>query len=438
METERGKRTLFVKGVSMLKHEQFERLCALAATGQLSPDEQQQLNEHLADCESCRTACEEFAVILKEMPVVDRRSADKAILRQMEESGFRGRFIARARAEGHRFSMEAEMGPGRRTWRFPRMVPRYQWVTAGIMLVVLFGAVGYRAVTRGKGQILVTGLHQQPKVRFESQPDSQQNALEAKLSELLVVSEASQKTISELKADNTVLLGRVDGLEKQLAIEQSEKQEFGQALAHVSDINSQLTNQNEQNTQLLAQARAELEQSRADRAAMEVQVAAERSEVDQLSQQVRLQTVSLEQDRQLLSAGRDITDLMGARNLHIIDVHDADGKGKDRKSFGRVFYTEGKSLIFYAFDLDEKKVANAKYTFEAWGERLGQPATVKSLGMLYADDKEQKRWVLKVDDPRQLAEIDSVFVTLEPHNSGDKPRGQKILYAFLSGQANHP
>jgi hypothetical protein len=131
---------------------------------------------------------------------------------------------------------------------------------------------------------------------------------------------------------------------------------------------------------------------------------------------------------------------MGARNLHIIDVHDADGSGNDRKSFGRVFYTEGKSLIFYAFDLDDKKVTNAKYTFEAWGERLGQPASVKSLGVLYVDDKDQKRWVLKVDDPRQLAQIDSVFVTLEPHGGDDEkgPRGHKILYAFLSGQANHP
>jgi hypothetical protein len=59
--------------------------------------------------------------------------------------------------------------------------------------------------------------------------------------------------------------------------------------------------------------------------------------------------------------------------------------------------------------------------------------------MLYADDKTQRRWILKVDDPRQLAEINSVFVTLEPHDGGsEKPRGHKILYAFLTGQANHP
>jgi hypothetical protein len=31
-----------------------------------------------------------------------------------------------------------------------------------------------------------------------------------------------------------------------------------------------------------------------------------------------------------------------------------------------------------------------------------------------------------------------VFVTIEPHEGGEKPSGKKILYAFLGGKANHP
>lgn len=57
--------------------------------------------------------------------------------------------------------------------------------------------------------------------------------------------------------------------------------------------------------------------------------------------------------------------------------------------------------------------------------------------MLYMDDKAQKRRVLKVDKPEQLEHIDSVFVTLEPRRGGDKPKGKRVLYAFLGGQANH-
>jgi hypothetical protein len=40
---------------------------------------------------------------------------------------------------------------------------------------------------------------------------------------------------------------------------------------------------------------------------------------------------------------------MGARELHIVDVFDTDGKGRTKKPFGRAFYTQGKSLIFYEF-----------------------------------------------------------------------------------------
>jgi hypothetical protein len=164
----------------------------------------------------------------------------------------------------------------------------------------------------------------------------------------------------------------------------------------------------------------------------------ERRSVDDLSRQLNAQTVSLDREKELLNAGRDVTDLMGARSLHVVDVYDGDGTGKNKKSFGRVFYTEGKSLIFYAFDLDERKVVNAKYSYKAWGERQANPSSVKSLGILYADDKAQKRWVLKVNDPEQLAEIDSVFVTLEPHDDAGQPHGKKLLFAFLGSSANHP
>jgi len=66
-----------------------------------------------------------------------------------------------------------------------------------------------------------------------------------------------------------------------------------------------------------------------------------------------------------------------------------------------------------------------------------QPA--KSLGIFYSDDKTQKRWVFKYDDPRVLSEIDSVFVTLEPPGkSFTEPKGEKFLYAYLRNQPNHP
>lgn len=138
-----------------------------------------------------------------------------------------------------------------------------------------------------------------------------------------------------------------------------------------------------------------------------------------------------------MAASQDVRQMMGARNLHIIDVFDADGH-ESRKSFGRVFYVEGKSLIFYAFDLTQKSSRGAKVSFQAWGQREAVKNIAKNLGVFYIDDHDQSRWVLKVDDPNKLASIDSVFVTVEAFGGADRPTGQKLLYAYLGSPANHP
>ena len=45
---------------------------------------------------------------------------------------------------------------------------------------------------------------------------------------------------------------------------------------------------------------------------------------------------------------------MGARDLYVAEVYDVERTGETRKPYGRVFYTKGKSLIFYAYDLDQE------------------------------------------------------------------------------------
>ena len=128
---------------------------------------------------------------------------------------------------------------------------------------------------------------------------------------------------------------------------------------------------------------------------------------------------------------------MGARNLHILDVSDVDGNGRASKSFGRVFLVEEKSLIFYAFDLGDRGNP-AKVSFQAWARMEGRQNIAKNLGVFYVDDRAQKRWVLKVNDPEKLKSINSVFVTIEPLGGADRPTGKKLLYAYLATQANHP
>jgi cell division protein FtsB len=186
--------------------------------------------------------------------------------------------------------------------------------------------------------------------------------------------------------------------------------------------------------ELVAELKNELEKERIKRIDTEASLIAQQERVRGISDKLVAQMAVNERERQLLAAGREIRDLMGARNLHIIDVFDVDGKGRSKGAFGRAFYTEGKSLIFYAFDLAPNTPLRS---FQAWGLQPGtQPA--QSLGIFYADDKTQNRWVLKFDEPGVLAQIDAVFVTIEPPGGSPQPTGQKLLYAYLNGKANHP
>jgi hypothetical protein len=145
----------------------------------------------------------------------------------------------------------------------------------------------------------------------------------------------------------------------------------------------------------------------------------------------------MDRAEKLLAADRDIRDLMGARNLLITDVYDVDLRGRTKKPFGRVFYTENKSLIFYAFDLNKQKNASDR-TFQVWGYQEAGRRSAQSLGILFQDDQKQNRWVLKFNDPAVLRAIDAVFVTAEPPGGSEKPTGEKLLYAYLNAKANHP
>jgi hypothetical protein len=186
-------------------------------------------------------------------------------------------------------------------------------------------------------------------------------------------------------------------------------------------------------------AASELTKLRDAQRANEMKLGARELEIRDLNTKLEQQSASIERETELLSAGREIRDVIAARNLHIIDVYDTQGNGKTQKAFGRAFYTEGKSLIFYAYDLPTHRTENAKYAYYAWGKRAGDQQSIRGLGLLYNDDQAQKRWVFKVTEPAVLSQIDSVFITLErANNPGNQPQGKEVLSAYLRSPANHP
>ena len=148
--------------------------------------------------------------------------------------------------------------------------------------------------------------------------------------------------------------------------------------------------------------------------------------------------VALDQKDELLAHDRDIRELMGARDLYIAEVHDVARDGQTQIPFGRVFYTKGKSLIFYAYDLDRQTALKRAGTFQAWGRRGPDREQAVNLGVFYEDNAAKKRWILKCDDPKTLAQIDAVFVTVEPNGGSHKPSSKSLLFAYLRVDPNHP
>lgn len=64
----------------------------------------------------------------------------------------------------------------------------------------------------------------------------------------------------------------------------------------------------------------------------------------------------------------------------------------------------------------------------AGGDVTGN-ATGAKLGHLYLDNASKKLWILRFDDPKALAQIDAVFVTVEPNGGSNKPSNKPLLFA---------
>jgi hypothetical protein len=187
----------------------------------------------------------------------------------------------------------------------------------------------------------------------------------------------------------------------------------------------------------LSRESQEIDAVHAARASDAAALAGERAQLAQLTGRLRELEQMISRQQELLAIDKDIRDVLGARNLRIIDVRDDGTPGRQRGLPGRVFYTEGKQLIFYAYDL-QNKGNPAKVAFQAWGKGEGRSQPAVSLGVLYVDDVAQRRWMVKFEDPQVLAHIDQVFVTVEPPGGSARPTGKQLLFAAIPPQPNHP
>ena len=432
-------------------HDEFLELCAASTTGDLSEDEKKRLGEHLALCLSCREALRQYESIASE--VIPAVAADEAPdhgpvdSSWSEEKAEKALFERLAREEK---SSDVEKGRNGSSFFPDRILPfstdstwRNVWVlyAAGILLFCAISFFAYRVGTRRATEAAQSLQLQQA----NQQVPIGQTLLEEQLSDAghdraVANTELAQrdKVIADLRREMARQSAEIAGLkaaqtqlESTLQSDDASKQALVQQKAELT----QRLESAENSSHALQEKLDSLAQQSTEEAA---KANASDARVNDLTRQLQNQEAALNQRDEMLAHDRDIRDVMGARDLYIAEIYDVAGTGETKKPYGRVFYTRGKSLIFYAYDLDEQGGLKAASTFQAWGRRGPDRQQALNLGVFYEDNAARKRWILKCDDPRTLAQIDAVFVTIEPQGGSHKPSNKTLLFASLKIDPNHP
>ena len=426
--------------------EWYEELCALAAIGELSSSEFEDLRKHLAECSDCHQVYDDFRRISGNdlgLVAASKQSEQGEIEagELVDETAVLNRLLDRAVQERANGVTQAtpeipEAQEQRASYRFASWMlwlrqPALSYGFLGLIICAVAAVGAYRlreAQLTPKLDVLSTEVSEW-KNRANAIAAQEKSASQS-LQQAETQRERLRKSLADAEANYAALDAQQRSLQGELASERAQLNQKGQELEAARGISE------EKNKEI-----AQLE--------TRVQNAVQRTEEQRgitRDLQARLEYVQEQAARQQAAnapeaqgfGDAEAKALFGARDLHIVDVYDVGTTGNTRRSYGRVYYVEKKLLIFYAFDLQDKKHNRAPVGFQAWGYRQPADGQPENLGLFDVDDASANRWVLKVNSPRVLERIDAVFVTLEPPNGSPSPRGRRLLYANLAGLANHP
>jgi hypothetical protein len=434
---------------SIEPHDEFLELCAVSTSGQLTEEEQKKLQEHLAVCQSCREVLRQYeAVVSHAIPAIaadeetQSPEPDPSWSQEQAEKSFFKRLAQDKKSDRNKFSNLTDLpavpyrqSPFSNAFAWPQVWTLY---AAGILLFLTLGFYAYRlSLQRSAGPAAVQTF---PPLSREAPTSLEEQLSDAGHERELANAEIRQrdKTITDLRRQ----LSRQSGEIEQMRTEQTTLE----ADLRIHDASSRdLVQQGSNLTRKLdvavntTRALQEKVDSLTQQSAQDAERAKElERKANELTQLLKDREAALEQQDQLLAHDRDIRELMGARDLYITEVYDVARTGETKKPYGRLFYTRGKSLVFYAYDLDQQSEAKRANTFQAWGRRGPDQQQALNLGIFYEDNAARKRWMLKCDDPKTLAQIDGVFVTVEPNGGSHKPSGRSLLFAYLRIDPNHP
>jgi hypothetical protein len=431
-------------------HDEFLELCAVSTSGQLSEEDQRRLQEHLVVCSSCREALQQYEAIIRHaIPAIaaeDTRENLEAGPRWSEKQAESALFDRIAREEGkpgieRKGPIQNDRQNGARRVLSPASAAAWRSVwalyAAGILLFIALGFCAYQVgIRRGTNAANIPAPH----------PDTRsQISLEEKLSDASHEGEVERAQVEQRDRLIADLRRQLEQQSEKMDQMKAAQQQSETALRSADPGRQELIQQRTEAEQKFnaAQLSAQALQTKLDSIAEQSSQDAKRAatldaKVNELTTLLHQREAAVDQQQELLAHDRDIRELMGARDLYVAEVYDVGRTGATQKPYGRVFYTKGKSLIFYAYDLDQQPNVKNASTFQVWGRRGPDREQAFPLGIFYEDNASKKRWVLKLDDPKLLAQIDAVFVTIEPNGGSRKPSGKPLLFAYLRVDPNHP
>jgi hypothetical protein len=341
----------------------------------------------------------------------------------------RNRFLQRAAAEGLPALRRLPTIEISERWRWPWWAAATAAAALVLFVISQLGPASSRQPTHRSEQAVVYSETGPLKLPRTNEPSAGVRRPDPSAPSVSQTDEGSNILQMELERSNA----RQQALEEQATQLSARLAEQRHELETRAALIASLREERNSDVSRLAEAVNNLEKAKSEKVATEVQLAIQQNQIRDLDEKLRLETAQLDRERML--SGKNGQSILAARNLHIIDVYDADGSGKRRKSFGRLFYEEGKRLVFYAYDLSDSNHPTPH--FYAWGTDKSDPHFVARLGILHNDGNDEGRWELTFENTGVLSKIDSVFVTAESKEVA-KPKGRRVLFAVLGGVPNHP
>jgi len=430
-------------------HERYEKLCALAALGQISAEEYAELRSHLIVSEDCRRSHQDYLEILHEhLPLVAAgEPADSSSKVALHESSYRQRFLQRAEHQSSspttptRAGSVTRIGGGAGHWYRSTRMARYALPVAAGLLVAVLGLSGLQWHWGGErlsiAMARVSQLREEIS-RLNRQISDQSLAGLSPAPVTVTVPDRSGaemdrlvEELSRTQSQRRRALAKLRSQSRKLVETRADADAMNRALEEARNSETQLSEKLARVERALQTRAGELEALRTRGATQEVTLALQEKQIGELARTVNEQAATMRRDQELLAADRDIRDLLTARNLHVLYVQDND-PGGEQVLDANLFYAEGRSLIIYAHETPRGGESLNNFSLQAWGKRSSSlTGSPKSLGIFYEDARKDKGWILKFDDPEVLSQIDSIFVTLEPKEGSLKPRGKQLLYSHL-------